>query len=191
MSDLCIVINQVHRGFAGKGAVLCNCLRGNSLGRRFFGVFLMDVVSVPASERRADELCGAEFGRCDLELAMRVVDVVGRSAIVEYRDSWHQGSQWTESAELQPESQPESAESLGTKALRLLVAGPMSKVDLSRDLGQKEVSGQLNKVVRQLIAEGMIEYTVPDKPRSRLQKYRITAKGMDAVATSNQRSTEP
>ena len=73
----------------------------------------------------------------------------------------------------------------------LLAAGPKSKSDLSRNLGQKEVSGQLNKVVRQLLAEGMIEYTVPDKPRSRLQKYRVTAKGMDAVATLNQRSTQP
>ena len=80
---------------------------------------------------------------------------------------------------------------MGTRALRLLAAGPKSKADLSRNLGQKEVSGQLNKVVRQLLAEGMIEYTVPDKPRSRLQKYRVTAKGMDAVAKLNQGSTEP
>lgn len=65
----------------------------------------------------------------------------------------------------------------------LLADSPKSKADLSKKLGQKEVSGQLNKVVRQILAEGMIEYTVPDKPRSRLQKYRVTAKGMAAVAT--------
>lgn len=111
------------------------------------------------------------------ELAMHIVDVVGRSAIVEYRASRHQGSPWPES--------------LGTKALRLLADSPKSKADLSRSLGQEEVSCQLNKVVRQLLAEGMIKYTVSDKPRSCLQKYRVTAKGMDAVATLNQGSIEP
>ena len=65
----------------------------------------------------------------------------------------------------------------------LLADSPKSKADLSKKLGQQEVSGQLNKVVRQILAEGMIEYTVPDKPRSRLQKYRVTAKGTAAVAT--------
>ena len=65
----------------------------------------------------------------------------------------------------------------------LLADSSKSKADLSKNLGQKEVSGQLNKVVRQLLAEGMIEYTVPDKPRSRLQRYRVTAKGMAAFAT--------
>ena len=61
--------------------------------------------------------------------------------------------------------------------LSLLTAGPMSKAELSRNLGQKEISGQLNKVVRLLIADGRIEYTLPDKPRSRLQKYRLTRQG--------------
>ncbi|WP_425549884.1 Fic family protein [Comamonas faecalis] len=41
-------------------------------------------------------------------------------------------------------------------------------------MGQKEISGQLNKVIRALLATGQIELTLPDKPRSRLQRYRIT-----------------
>jgi ATP-dependent DNA helicase RecG len=53
----------------------------------------------------------------------------------------------------------------------------MGKAQLSQALGQKAVSGQLNKVIRMLVADQTIEPTIPDKPTSRLQKYRLTAKG--------------
>ena len=63
------------------------------------------------------------------------------------------------------------------RVLRLLAAGPMSKAELSRGLGQKQVSGPLHRHVRQLATAGMIEFTLPEKPNSRLQKYRLTDKG--------------
>ena len=82
----------------------------------------------------------------------------------------------------QPESWPESQpESLAARVLRQLAHGPMSKADLSGSLGQKQISGQLNSVVRLLVADGSIGYTIPEKPRSRLQKYRLTDKGRAAV----------
>jgi ATP-dependent DNA helicase RecG len=46
-------------------------------------------------------------------------------------------------------------------------------------LGQREVSGQLNKVIRQLLADGIIEQTNPEKPQSRWQRYRLTEKGRE------------
>jgi len=52
----------------------------------------------------------------------------------------------------------------------------LSKSELSARLGQKEVSGQLNKVIRSLLAKWQIEYTIPEKTNSRLQKYRLTEK---------------
>jgi ATP-dependent DNA helicase RecG len=73
-----------------------------------------------------------------------------------------------------PESQPESLE---TRALKLLGVGPMAKSALSTGLGHKEVSGQLNKVIRLLPDSKTIEYTIRDKPSSRLQKYRLTPEG--------------
>ncbi|WOX57993.1 ATP-binding protein [Methanoculleus receptaculi] len=79
----------------------------------------------------------------------------------------------------QPESQPESLE---TRVLRLLEDEPKSKAELSLGLGQKEISGQLNKVVRKLLADRMIEYTIPEKPNSRHQKYRLTGQGRAALA---------
>lgn len=57
----------------------------------------------------------------------------------------------------------------------------MSKSDLSRSLGQSSVSGQLNKVIHALLADGSIGYTIPEKPRSRLQMYRLTDAGRVAL----------
>ena len=85
--------------------------------------------------------------------------------------------------EMQPESNPKSrSRSLKSRVFSLLVDGPMSKSELSRSLGQKQVSGQLNKVVRRLVTDETVEYAVPDKPRSQLLKYRLTDKGRSALA---------
>ena len=90
-----------------------------------------------------------------------------------------------ESAERLESAQPTSQlESLRTRVLGALVGGPLSKAELSDRLGQKQASGQLHEVVRLLVADRLIEYTVPDKPRSRLQKYRLTETGRAALATS-------
>src|SRR3970040_1217119 len=82
----------------------------------------------------------------------------------------------------QPESRPESQpESLEIRVLRHLTASPLGKAELSARLGQKEISGQLNKVIRVLLGDQTIEMTIPDKPNSRMQRYRITAKGRAAL----------
>jgi len=80
--------------------------------------------------------------------------------------------------ESQPESRPESQpESLEGRVLALLAGGPLSKAELASRLGHKEISGQLNKIIRLLLAEQNVEQTIPLKPTSRLQKYRLSAKG--------------
>ena len=83
-------------------------------------------------------------------------------------------SQGQGKAEPQPESRQESQpESLAEKVLRILSESPFSKAELSQKLGQKEISGQLNKVIQSMRRSGLIEYTIPEKPNSRLQKYRL------------------
>ncbi|MBD3243672.1 MAG: hypothetical protein GF331_23985 [Chitinivibrionales bacterium] len=85
--------------------------------------------------------------------------------------------------ESQPESQPESRRIAG-RLLALLISEPLSKKQMSTALGQKAISGQLNTVVRELVSDGLIEYTIPDKPTSRLQKYRLTGKGRREASTN-------
>lgn len=39
-----------------------------------------------------------------------------------------------------------------------------------------------DQVLRPLLEVGLLEMTIPDKPRSSKQKYRLTAKGRDLLA---------
>ena len=68
-------------------------------------------------------------------------------------------------------------ESLDARVLGMLKRQSLSKIEISQRLGQKEISGWLNQVIRQLLAEHLVEYTIPDKLTTRLQKYRLTPKG--------------
>lgn len=94
--------------------------------------------------------------------------------------------------ESRPESQPESRpESMELRVLSALEAGPLSKAEISAQLGHKEVSGRLNQVIRLLLADQTVEYTIPDKPVSRMQRYQLTDKGKAHLATSRRGEAAP
>ena len=48
--------------------------------------------------------------------------------------------------------------------------------ELVAALGLKSKTGSLKRAVSELLASGIIEYILSDKPNSRLQKYRLTNK---------------
>ena len=79
------------------------------------------------------------------------------------------------------ESDENGLESLQRRVLALLLVEPLSKSALADALGHRSVSAGLNRVMHRLLQDGRVAYTVPGKPNSRLQKYRITRAGRDLL----------
>ena len=61
--------------------------------------------------------------------------------------------------------------------LKALAAQPLQRAEIARALGHSKVSGAVNRAVKELLHKQLIEYTIPEQPNSRLQKYRLTEKG--------------
>ena len=68
---------------------------------------------------------------------------------------------------------------LATKVLLKLQEQETGKSALAQYLGHKTVSGELHKQIKRLLGMQLIEMTLPDKPNSRLQKYRLTVIGQE------------
>lgn len=64
----------------------------------------------------------------------------------------------------------------------------LSKLDLAKKLGHKKPNRYFHELVGNLRLLGLIQYTIPEKPNSRLQQYRITEEGIAIL--SCRRDTE-
>jgi len=63
--------------------------------------------------------------------------------------------------------------SMKEQILSFLAQGVLSKSELAQKLGKSKPTRYLNDLMNQLLNDGIVEYTVHNKPNSRLQKYRI------------------
>jgi len=61
--------------------------------------------------------------------------------------------------------------------LKNLEKEPLSAAELAVALGLQSKTGAFKRTLQELIDSGIIEYTIPGKPTSRLQKYRLTENG--------------
>lgn len=85
---------------------------------------------------------------------------------------------------LQPGSELESqlGSELESRVLAALKDAPLGKSAIATALGQRQPSGPLHVTIRRLVEEGVLALTLPDKPSSRLQKYRLTPAGKARLA---------
>lgn len=61
--------------------------------------------------------------------------------------------------------------------LRVLAHGPLTRSDAQEELGLKGQANFRDRYLGPASDAGLIEMTIPDKPRSSRQKYRLTGKG--------------
>ena len=157
--------------------------------RRFFDVFQFEVV--PAADQRADARYLVEVDRCDLyvglfgdEYGFEDADGVSPTQREFARATVRHTPRLVFVKGANEDTKHQSL-TLELRILTLLANGPLSKALISAALGQREISGQLNKIIRLLLADRTIEYTLPQRPTSRLQMYRLTAKGQAFLQAPN------
>jgi ATP-dependent DNA helicase RecG len=66
---------------------------------------------------------------------------------------------------------------LAARVVLALEHNALGRAGLAAHLGHKRISGELNKQIQRLREAGLIAYTLPEKPNSRLQRYCLTDAG--------------
>jgi Fic family protein len=59
--------------------------------------------------------------------------------------------------------------------------GSLSRKDIFAAIGMSGDTRSYNRNIAPLLNKGLVEMTIPDKPNSRIQKYRLTATGLKAI----------
>jgi len=72
------------------------------------------------------------------------------------------------------------------RALLVTIQGDMSREELQRSLGLLDRKSFHTRYLKPALANGLIAMTIPDRPNSRLQRYRLTDQGSHWLATTQQ-----
>ncbi len=84
-------------------------------------------------------------------------------------------------AQSRAQSGPES-EGQSTAVLELLYwDGNVSANQLAEKLGLQSKTGAFKRTLQELLEQKFVEYTIPEKPQSRMQKYRLTEAGRKRI----------
>jgi Fic family protein len=112
----------------------------------------------------------------------------------EYYETLHESTQQTDSAPFiafmlrmildsvttsAPQAAPQVTPQVGE--LLAVIQGEMGRETLQSALGLSDRKSFRKRYLKPALADGLIEMTIPDKPNSRLQKYRLTDKGRQVM----------
>ena len=107
-------------------------------------------------------------------------------------EAFHQSA--TLDGEVTPEvteqvNQKAQSEAQSIKILQIVATlEAMSAKEIANELGLSNKTGAFKRSLQSLIQEGLLAYELPDKPNSRLQKYRLTDLGKQVLAAKDKHS---
>ena len=87
----------------------------------------------------------------------------------------------------------DAVQSAAPQVERLLktLNGEMTREDIQSALGLRDRKSFMERYLKPALAVGVIEMTIPDKPNSRLQKYRLTEQGRAVIIMNKTRTLAP
>ncbi|PKQ27548.1 MAG: hypothetical protein CVT63_07455 [Candidatus Anoxymicrobium japonicum] len=59
---------------------------------------------------------------------------------------------------------------------------------MATTLGLRSKTGALKRTLNELLGNGLIELTIPDKPGNRLQRYRLTRAGTEVLKNTEEKT---
>ncbi len=121
-----------------------------------------------------------KYGRDAFEIRPNFVRV-----IFNYDKSFAEQTPEISSSGAQSRAQSGAQSRAQSSILSALVNEPLSASELTAILGLETKTGAFKRAIQELLQKQLIEYTLPDNPKSRLQKYRLSDKGRALSEASN------